>query len=110
MRQATPQTTQVNEFPFAAVLKSYFADKPVRRAYLFGSYARAEQSGSSDVDVLVELDYEQGADFFSFVQMQEDLSALLQRPVDLVSANGLSSFVRPYIDAEKRLIYEHAHS
>lgn len=84
----------------------FFRDKPVKRAYLFGSSARGEQNGSSDVDILVDLDYENGADFFAFVDMQEQLSELLGSKVDLVSSNGLSSFIKPQIDQEKQLIYE----
>ncbi|MBO0937718.1 nucleotidyltransferase family protein [Fibrella sp. HMF5335] len=87
------------------MLSTYFANKPVKRAYLFGSYVRGEQSESSDIDILVELDYENGADFFGFIQMRDELADLLKNPVDLLSANGLSAYVKPYIDAEKLLIY-----
>lgn len=84
----------------------FFHDKPVKRAYLFGSMARGESSSNSDVDILVDLDYENGADFFAFVDMQERLSELLGIKVDLVSSNGLSSFIKPQIDQDKQLIYE----
>ncbi|QJD79903.1 type VII toxin-antitoxin system MntA family adenylyltransferase antitoxin [Spirosoma rhododendri] len=87
-------------------LVTYFHDKPVKRAYVFGSVARGEQTDGSDVDILVELDYAGGADFYQFLTMQEQLSELLDRPVDLVSANGLSPFIKPFIDREKQLIYE----
>lgn len=70
--------------------------------------ARNEQTPQSDIDILVELDYEQGADYFRFLDMQEQLSELLNKPVDLISANGLSPFIKPYIDQEKVLIYEKA--
>ncbi|AUD03306.1 type VII toxin-antitoxin system MntA family adenylyltransferase antitoxin [Spirosoma pollinicola] len=86
----------------------YFRNQPVKRAYLFGSAARGEQTKDSDIDILVELDYEQGADFYQFLDMQEQLSALLNMTVDLVSANGLSPFIKPFIDQEKQLIYEKA--
>ena len=89
-------------------LAAYFARQPVKRAYLFGSVVRGEQTSDSDVDILVELDYEGGADFFAFVDMQEQLSELLGKRVDLVSANGLSPFLKPRIDREKQLIYEKA--
>ena len=89
-------------------LVSYFQNQPVKRAYLFGSAARGEQTPDSDIDILVELDYAQGADYFRFLDMQEQLSQLLDTPVDLVSANGLSPFIKPYIDREKLLIYEKA--
>ncbi|MCY7351081.1 MAG: nucleotidyltransferase family protein [Cytophagaceae bacterium] len=89
-------------------LAIYFADKPVKRAYLFGSVVRDEQMPGSDVDILVELDYEHGADFYAFLDMQEQLSELLGKKVDLVSANGLSPLIKPHIDREKQLAYEKA--
>ena len=39
---------------------NYFRDKPVKKVYLFGSYARGEADENSDVDLLVDLDYEKG--------------------------------------------------
>lgn len=89
-------------------LATYFESQPVKRAYVFGSVARDEQAPDSDIDILVELDYSQGADFYQFIDMQEHLSSLLKKPVDLVSANGLSPFIKSFIDSEKRLIYEKA--
>ena len=104
----TSQKISAGSIPFVPMLTTYFANKPVKRAYLFGSYVRGEQSEDSDIDILVELDYENGADFFEFIQMRDDLTYLLKKPVDLLSANGLSVYIRPYIDAEKLLIYDHS--
>lgn len=103
MKQA--YNVAVETIPFVPTLVEYFRTKPVKRAYLFGSYVRGEQSEDSDIDILVELDYENGADFFGFIQMHDELSDLLKKPIDLLSANGLSIFIKPYIDAEKQLIY-----
>ena len=84
----------------------FFKDKPVKKAYVFGSTARGEQDQGSDIDILVDLDYENGADFFAFLDMRDQLSELLQVSVDLVSSNGLSPYIKLYIDQEKKLIYE----
>ena len=43
---------------------------------------------------------------FSFAKMKLQLEELLQKPVDLVSENGLSPHIKPFIDQEKVLIYE----
>ena len=80
--------------------------RPIKRAFIFGSIARNENLPKSDVDILVDLDYEAGADFYIFMEMQEELSELLGTKVDLVSSNGLSSFLKPIIDQDKKLIYE----
>lgn len=87
-------------------IKNYFIGKPVKKAYLFGSSARGEETDTSDIDLLIELDYLNGANYFLFFDMQVELSKLLNKKVDLVSANGLSRFIKPIIDSEKVLIYE----
>ncbi|HEY8689174.1 MAG TPA: nucleotidyltransferase domain-containing protein [Chitinophagaceae bacterium] len=92
------------------ILKEYFHNKPVNKAYLFGSLVREETTKSSDIDVLVELDYDKGANYFLFYDMQQELSKLLKNKVDLISANGLSSYIKPIIDREKVLVYERENS
>ncbi len=87
------------------IIKSYFKDKPVKKAYIFGSYARNEEKPQSDIDILLDLDYENGADFFLFLDMQKKLSELLKNKVDLVSSSGLNKHIKPRIEIEKRLIY-----
>jgi hypothetical protein len=88
------------------LLQKYFSDKPVKRAYLFGSYARNTQvRGDSDIDILLELDYSKpiGMKFFSF---QRELQDLLHNKVDVVTSDGISKYVLPYIEKDKILIYE----
>jgi predicted nucleotidyltransferase len=87
------------------LLVKYFEDKPVFKAYLFGSLARNESNIESDIDILVELDYSKpiGLEFF---QMQLDLEELLNKKVDLVSEKAISKYIRPYVDHDKVLIYE----
>ena len=87
----------------------YFKDKPaVRKVYIFGSYARNEETADSDVDILVDLDYAQESSFsvFEFGGMWDDLKDLLKMDVDLVPEDGLSKYLRPYIERDKILILE----
>jgi uncharacterized protein len=86
-------------------LKKYFTGKPVKKAYLFGSYSRNDAIKSSDVDILVELDHSKpiGMQFFSF---KEELENILKKKVDLVSSEGISPYIKPLIDQDKILIYE----
>lgn len=88
-----------------AIINDYLRDKPVVRAYVFGSYSRNEANAQSDLDLLVELDYSQPIGW-KFIEMKMDLEARLQKPVDLVSANGLSPRISPFIHADKQLVYE----
>ena len=86
-------------------LAEYFKHKPVLKAYLFGSHVRDQARTDSDVDILVELDYQQKIGL-GFISMKMELEKLLNKTVDLVSYNGLSPYIRPFIEKEKLLIYE----
>ena len=86
------------------MLIDFFKNQPVRKAYLFGSYARGDYRQESYVDFLVEL--EKNTDLFRFIKIKLQLEDLLQKTVDLISANGLSNRIKPTIDSEKVLIYE----
>ena len=92
------------EQKYRKVISDYFQNKPVLKAYLFGSYVRGEANEQSDVDILIELDYSQSIGL-AFVEMQLDLQNILSRKVDLVSERGLSKFIKPFIEQEKELIY-----
>lgn len=85
-------------------IRVYFKAKPVLKAYLFGSYARGEADDNSDIDILVNLDYNQMIGL-QFIKMKIDLEQLLHLKVDLVSENGLSQYIKPLVDKEKLLIY-----
>lgn len=85
-------------------IKAYLKTRPVLKAYLFGSYARGQADQHSDIDILVDLDYTKKIGL-EFIQMQIDLEKILNTKVDLVSSNGLSKYVKPYVDLEKELIY-----
>jgi predicted nucleotidyltransferase len=86
-------------------LQSYFSCRPVKKAYVFGSYSRDEADENSDIDILVELDHTKpiGMKFFLY---QEELEKILQKKVDIVTDEGLSKYIKPLIDKDKVLIYE----
>lgn len=87
------------------LLQHYFSDKPVLRAYLFGSYARGVAADGSDVDILVELDYSKHIGL-GFVSMKLELEDKLHKKIDLVSSNAVSAILLPFINKDKQLIYE----
>ncbi len=86
-------------------IAEYFKTQPVLKAWLFGSFARGEETPRSDVDILVVLDHSQpvGLKFFG---MWNDLEQLLDRKVDLVEEGELLPFAEESANKDKRLIYE----
>jgi len=86
-------------------IKNFFKNKPVLKAYLFGSYSREDANENSDIDILVELDYSKLIGL-EFVKMQLDLQDLLHHKVDLLSSKAVSKYIYPFIENDKYLIYE----
>jgi len=86
-------------------LHNYFVNQPVLKAFIFGSFARNEQQGDSDLDLLVELDPSIPIGL-EYVQMYLDLKDLTGREIDLVTEKSLSSYIRPRVEKEKILVYE----
>lgn len=87
------------------MIADYFRNKPVLRAFLFGSFSRDEALENSDIDILVELDYSKHIGL-GFVGMKLDLENKLHKSIDLVSSESVSNYILPFIERDKTLIYE----
>ena len=76
----------------------------IRRLALFGSVLRDDFGPESDVDVLVEFEpgHVPGLAFFA---MQDELSAMLGRKVDLNTPGFLSRYFRDEVLAEAETQY-----
>ncbi len=66
----------------------------IKKAGIFGSYAKGEAKKNSDIDILVQPPRGMG---FQFVGVEIELSQKLHRKVDLVSYNGLSPYLKDQI-------------
>lgn len=67
---------------------------------IFGSYARKEQTDSSDLDILVEFSDQIGV---RFIDLAEELENIIGFKVDLVSKKGIKEKYLKAIDSD--LIY-----
>ncbi|WP_240695430.1 MULTISPECIES: nucleotidyltransferase family protein [Thermus] len=79
----------------------------VRRLLLFGSFARGEASETSDLDLLVEF-FPGQVPGLGFVRLQEELSRLFGKRVDLHTARSLSRYFRKEVLREALPLYEAA--
>ena len=92
------------------VIRAYFATQPVLKAWLFGLYARGEQTPDSDVDILVVFDEENGrkVSLLRHIGIALGLEDLLGKKVDLITEGTLLPFAKETADKDKVLIYERA--
>lgn len=107
MRRETSMLTIMSTQAMQQTIAEYFKTQPVLKAWLFGSYARGEETPLSDVDLLVVLDPTQSVGL-KFFGMWNDLEQILDRSVDLVTDGSLADFARESVERDKILIYERA--
>ena len=86
-------------------IQEFFRAQPIKKAWLFGSCSRGEETADSDDDILVTLDKSRpiGLKFFGMV---DEIERLLGRKVDLVSDASLQPFAHESVERDKILIYE----
>ena len=90
----------------SVIIKKLEAAAPAIRAKfgltkigIFGSFARGEQTRTSDVDVLVEF-AEGHATLHNFVGLSDYLEALFKRKVDLLTVEGIDKYIRHHVESE----------
>ena len=90
------------------VIADYFKTQPVVKAWIFGSFARGEETPLSDVDLLVVYDDKARVSLLKHCAIINDLEELLDRSVDLVEDGMLLPFAVESANHDKKLIYERA--
>ena len=73
----------------------------VKRLKVFGSYAKNEQTEKSDLDLIVS--FEKTPTLLEFIDFKEYLEDITGIKVDLVTEEGISPYIKPYIKEIKVL-------
>ncbi|KKW44931.1 MAG: Nucleotidyltransferase [Parcubacteria group bacterium GW2011_GWA2_56_21] len=84
--------------------KPVFKKFGVKRARVFGSFARGEARPDSDIDLLVE--YSKTLSLWDLVRLRDELAERLSRPVDVVSEGTVVPYFRDSIYRELQPLYE----
>lgn len=69
----------------------------VKRIGLFGSFARGDETDTSDVDIMVVFEK---PTFDNFMRLTFYLEDLFNRRVELVTPDSLSPYIAPYVKKE----------
>jgi predicted nucleotidyltransferase len=87
-------------------IQASLAHTPVMRAWLFGSYAREEETADSDIDILVQFIPNAKISLFDYGGIVYNLEQLTGRKIDLVEKDRLKPFAKKTAERDKILIYE----
>lgn len=79
-------------------------DNKVKKAYLFGSFARGDETKSSDIDIRIVED--EGLSLIDLSYINFELKNKLNREVDIVATGGLDTRFLERIKSEEICIYE----
>jgi predicted nucleotidyltransferase len=94
----------IRQAGFQATLADFCLRHHIRRFAFFGSVLRPDFGSHSDIDVLVE--FEPGkTPGFAFFAIQDELTTLLGRQVDLHTPNSLSPYFRKQVEATADVQY-----
>jgi len=88
------------------VIADYLKTQPVIKAWIFGSFARGEDTSESDVDILVLFDHSKPIGLIHYAKMWRDLEERVGRKVDFVEEGSLMPFAVESANRDKKLIYE----
>jgi predicted nucleotidyltransferase len=73
---------------------------------VFGSFVRGEQNRKSDVDIAIEFDKSKPKTLLDLVGLEDELSKVFKRKVDLGVFSSLSPYVVEDVKREMHVIYE----
>lgn len=76
----------------------------VKKAAVFGSFARGDANENSDVDILVK--YSEGTSLFDVVRLKSRLEGAIGREIDLVSYDFIDKYIKDRIMSERVTLYE----
>ena len=91
------------------MIAEYFKTQPVVKAWLFGSFARGEETPGSDVDLLVMFDHSAPIGLFAYARMHRELEERLGRKVDLVEEGTLRPAAEKTALKDMKMVYERAY-
>ena len=87
-------------------VQSYLSTVPITKAWVFGSFARGEETPESDLDLLVDLDKDARVSLLKLIRFKLDIEEKIHREVDLIENGALRPFAVESANRDKYLIYE----
>lgn len=78
-------------------IRNILITKNIKRASVFGSFARNEETDSSDIDLLIEGD---NLTLFDVLRLEDSIQKITNRKVDIVEYGAVKPSLKKYIQAD----------
>ena len=75
----------------------------MKKASVFGSYARGENTKNSDIDMLVEL--KRGKTMIDLINLEMDIEKKTKRKIDLITFKSINPLIKKNILKDEVKIY-----
>ena len=73
-------------------IKPILKENKVKKAGIFGSYARGEESENSDIDILIDLD--KNLSLLKLIELKIKLEKILKKKVDLIEYDLIHPLIK----------------
>jgi len=73
-----------------------------KSAFIFGSFARGEETDKSDIDIIVE--FKQTKSLLDLVRIEREITEKIGIKADLQTEKSISPYIAKYIENEKMAI------
>ena len=84
-------------------IQKYFADKPVKKVFVFGSFSRDEDKDSSDIDLIINPTHPVG--LFALGKYISDLEEITKRKIDIATQNSITPEFLALIQKDLKEVY-----
>jgi len=88
------------------ILIDYFKPLPIKAVYVFGSWAREDADKKSDIDIILDPDFDAISTPINIPQYRRDLKKLLFLNIDIFQLHKLLKYWKPSVLEESILIYK----
>lgn len=86
-----------------SLIKPILLSFEIKRASLFGSFVKGNDTETSDVDLLVE--FGEGKSLFDLIRLEMKIEEVLNRKVDVITFNSIHPYLKESILSEQVVIY-----
>lgn len=84
-------------------ITSFLKEKGVIKASIFGSFARGDNTESSDIDLILQLD--SNKNLFDLAEIKVDLEEKFRRKIDVLTYNSINPRIREQILKEQEILF-----